>query len=1313
MEGARALSGAQREKLREKLALLRREYSETVTRLRRARRAERARSHGRRERSPPGSKDNASPSADRGAPTQLQVKTCSDVDTEKATSVTCKHIPEFCSGEVCLQDSSQAESVQASQENLCPEVIRPVPEEKTPQTSRGMKKLRRQTKALESKQRKSGHDGHVMSTDETVKNQIASAKELQSPVFRHSTLSHTEERAERASVPALVKGQGNSFTPAAASGVVQEVFEDSAAAGEPELSPHVLRDSSDVWQPKSPRAVTTPGSHEPYSQHGDSVLLDTRGDGGEESSCVIKQLESKDLYEGQGELHGLLDLMSENEVLPDNRNDTVTKESKSHEGIQSDTDTLNPCPADPALGNAEQLLENQQLEIQSRLSPSKEVTAPRDTLSSCTVVEGLLFPVEYYVRTTRRMSNCQRKVDLDAVILSQLGRSKKGPRSKCKQKDANSDQPFQESTKGDLESGVMLFPFRGAENDVANSSSSEKSLPVSSSSTSLGSISQESTISTRREQSQSQRKQKRRRKSACRAPVHPVSQELIESQALITARESSAVLSSESQSEKENCDANPEKSSTDERKLFGAAAPGSGETGVTGAAQPVGPEPPQGGSQVPGKCCETLLEQVRNPLQSSDSIRPGNETFTSHAGDLEANSPVCQADRHPVAGVKRQQGACRAERPRISGPLRRSLRCAARHRARPGSADDSSRGHSCPTGSEGPAALHLPAADADTRCSLFSFRSLQWLVPRLGIRDFHLPNEEFGVLKLEKLESSPVNDLESFVPSVSGDGVAPEDTPGAQMYPEEKNLRSHLISPSKSGLPKLPPMDSPASKKEISTHELLFTPVGTVLAGAPAQPESQISSSVFPAVGATPGVLPSVHSEIFPDSPSVPASQVALPSGAAQALGDGAHKDPAMPLHPDSCGAGAARKEEEQGTTFPAAGERGPENRSDQTVALDKHQQSESKEQRSCKASPEQKKHVAEWLTPVLADGPREENLELMSELKDSSGSCAVDVGTVWWEAAGCRELCVVTASESSVSLWEPLVPNHWRKIYTWQLEEIPVIQIVPLPDTCNLVCVALGELEIGEIRVLLYSSETDSFKHSLVKTGNIKAVVGLKDQRLVSSSRTLQEQQVEMVSLSGTGGSKDRQTLMPPKETVTAFAEVEGMKEALVGTTAANSIVVWNLKTGQLLRKTHIGYSYPASICHRAYSDSGLLFVVLSHPHAKESESCGHTAFRVVAFNPRTGGSRGLVCSSLPPGCAGRYLEGDVWDTAGAAVLTSGALTVWDLLRGRCVALLPPGPSRRWALARWAGAGAGLLAGQRDGTVHLYRYRQPQPGAA
>lgn len=77
------------------------------------------------------------------------------------------------------------------------------------------------------------------------------------------------------------------------------------------------------------------------------------------------------------------------------------------------------------------------------------------------------------------------------------------------------------------------------------------------------------------------------------------------------------------------------------------------------------------------------------------------------------------------------------------------------------------------------------------------------------------------------------------------------------------------------------------------------------------------------------------------------------------------------------------------------------------------------------------------------------------------------------------------------------------------------------------------------------------------------------------------------------------------------------------------------------------------------------------------------------------------------------RYLEGDVKDASAAAVLTSGAIAVWDLLLGQCTALLPPDPEGSWALARWATASACLLAGQRDGTVCLYRYRHPQPGAA
>ncbi|XP_008300332.1 partner and localizer of BRCA2 [Stegastes partitus] len=46
-------------------------------------------------------------------------------------------------------------------------------------------------------------------------------------------------------------------------------------------------------------------------------------------------------------------------------------------------------------------------------------------LDSCTLVEGLLFPVEYYVRTTRRMTLSQSQPDMQAVIISQLSMGRK------------------------------------------------------------------------------------------------------------------------------------------------------------------------------------------------------------------------------------------------------------------------------------------------------------------------------------------------------------------------------------------------------------------------------------------------------------------------------------------------------------------------------------------------------------------------------------------------------------------------------------------------------------------------------------------------------------------------------------------------------------------------------------------------------------------------------------------------------------------------------------------------------------------------
>ncbi|XP_027266074.1 partner and localizer of BRCA2 isoform X15 [Cricetulus griseus] len=270
---------------------------------------------------------------------------------------------------------------------------------------------------------------------------------------------------------------------------------------------------------------------------------------------------------------------------------------------------------------------------------------------------------------------------------------------------------------------------------------------------------------------------------------------------------------------------------------------------------------------------------------------------------------------------------------------------------------------------------------------------------------------------------------------------------------------------------------------------------------------------------------------------------------------------------------------------------------------------------------------------------------------------------------------------------------------------KVPVLQIVPVPDVYNLICVALGNLEIREIRALLCSSGDESEKQVLLKSGNIKAVLGLTKRRLVSSIGTFCNQQIQIMTFAEDGGSKDEQLLMPPDETILTFAEVQGMQDALLGTTTVNNIVIWNLKTGQLLKKVHIDDSYQASICHRAYSEMGLLFVVLSHPCAKESQAFGSPMFQLLVINPKTAQSVRVLLCCLPQGQAGRFLEGDVKDHIAAAVLTSGTIAIWDLLLGHCTAVLPPVSDQNWSLVKWSGTDSHLLAGQKDGNIFIYRY--------
>ncbi|KAM9056840.1 partner and localizer of BRCA2 isoform 7-T7 [Megaptera novaeangliae] len=576
-----------------------------------------------------------------------------------------------------------------------------------------------------------------------------------------------------------------------------------------------------------------------------------------------------------------------------------------------------------------------------------------------------------------------------------------------------------------------------------------------------------------------------------------------------------------------------------------------------------------------------------------------------------------------------------------------------------------------------------------------------------GPDDFQLPDEDFGPLKLEKLKSCSEKLMEPFGSKTYGEGhlkggncVAVEELNPKQITIEKEDGKEELIILPGKAHPKMPSKKSQPQEKGLSSSILLFTPVNTVASDDNDRPTADLCSPAFPVLGSTPAFGSQAHgekmsAEVVGQACSTPQlshlkATVSLASDHKQLWSSPPKLDSSLHV---------AGREGQPSCDCDS----GP-----QATPLPIESSTYKENQLRGNTCQESRKHSTEQTE--IADVPACDSLnpgtlQLVSKLKNPSGSCSVDVSAMWWEIAGFKERCIITACEYVVSLWKPLDTWQWEKIYSWHFAEVPVLQIVLVPDVCNLVCVALGNLEIREIRALLCSPDGKSEKQVLLSSGNIKAVLGLTKRRLVSSSGTLCDQQVEIMTFAEDGGSKEKQFLMHPEETILTFAEVQGMQEALLGTTVMNNIVIWNLKTGQLLKKMHIGDSYQASVCHKAYSEMGLLFVVLSHPCAKESKLLGSPVFQLIVINPKTTLSVGVMLYCLPQGQAGRFLEGDVKDHFAAAVLTSGTIAIWDLLLGHCTALLPPVSDQNWSFVKWSGADSHLLAGQKDGNIFVYHY--------
>ncbi|XP_042294138.1 partner and localizer of BRCA2 [Sceloporus undulatus] len=1178
--GKAPLDPEEKAQLKEKLAFLKREYRRTFHRLQRAERAERVKTYVKRtvaeqnllliqEENEKDREGSVIGQTALVASEEVPISTCPTRSPGKTPSITFKPEPEvFNQEDVCLLSTPVSKRTGRD----CRKVLFG-PVEKWAHLSKSRTRAQRRATLPLEKRAESASEalcGDVGCQPE--QGAGASSGGSQSPVFKRRISSIREAMPELSvattdgssceSIPLVLRPE----CPQEASAKTRDSFPFpyplSCESQVPSLSPPCHQKPSVSFENSA--RENTPSQKDLQSGRKEAALMEeNQAQSGEENSDLRRFAVSSQDLEGHGTPLGVPEGGMYEEGSP---------------GKESPASGF--CSGDPPSSKSRANGLRKPLEPDSSLleEPLPPAAPAQKVLSSCTVVEGLLFPVEYYVRTTRRMSSRQSEINLEAVIQSHLGRSKKGQKVAWKERNTE----------------LVL-----SSQEPVGSAGPPKAVPFSAPAASPSFQSSCESAASNRGLVQSEGRLQIRRKRRPRERSH------------------SWTLSTSLQDPLENSEVADGSFTSSKSQGREEVGPGRGKATET----PVVAGGRRRGRKGPGKGRnhEAELETIL-----SSPVLPEADPASGFEKDLEEDCERLLWENNP----SQQTG---------------SLPC------------HSQRGEASP---------------------------LQWLPPsNPDLQEFCLPEDEFGLLKSEKLKTCVVKEPESLTAEgqpLASEAGPEESAPGESFRDAGTSAAQETLAASQ--LPRH------LHQTDLSSNELLFSPAPD---GVSCPLQSPLPTPAFPMVGTTPA------------SPALPASQVSpdvfCASSWQATAGDGGEPGTLAEASP----------------SFPRSGMRRQRLQSQCRASWPAEEELESLEERlageslrGSSESPKQNEGEVECLVePSLEGILGEGKLQMTSKLKSCSGSSFVDVGTVWWEAADFTALCVLTASETSVSLWRQMDDGHWAVMHTWHFNKVLVIQIIPLPGVRSLVCVALGSLEIVEIRFLFHSSEGDSVTQSSVKAGKIKAVLGLRKRRLVTSCGSLRDQEVEVASFSELGRSNERQTLMPPEETILAFADVEGMQEALVGMTATNCLVVWNLASGQLLRKMSVGCSYPASVCHRAYADLGLLFVVLSHPHAKESKACGIPAFQVVAINPKTARSATVTSLSLPLGSEGRYLEGEVRDASAAAVMTSGTIAVWDLFLGRCTAVLPPNSEGKWSLVRWSVTDTCLLAGQNDGSVYIYSY--------
>ncbi|XP_040892281.1 partner and localizer of BRCA2 [Toxotes jaculatrix] len=366
-------------------------------------------------------------------------------------------------------------------------------------------------------------------------------------------------------------------------------------------------------------------------------------------------------------------------------------------------------------------------------------------------------------------------------------------------------------------------------------------------------------------------------------------------------------------------------------------------------------------------------------------------------------------------------------------------------------------------------------------------------------------------------------------------------------------------------------------------------------------------------------------------------------------------------------------------------------------------------------ASSVQSQGTGRQVGPGTEETAEQHMMKSTHTLEAPAGGCLVDTCCLLGPSGS---LCVAAAGKWAVCLWIQTPASDWSLTHTWTFND-PVINVFPVPDAAGIMFVTLGQLEIKEVRMLSCSS----LMQVLLCEGIVQAVVGVSKSRVVISSHTATGSTLQVFDVSDNNRPPSSRPLVSPGVCIGSLAPVEGLSDALIGTDEGGCVFVWNLKTGQLLRRIILGDGLSHTACLRGYSYSGVLFVLLQHQllssleeeeakakdevfseEEKKEERKKTALFSLVAVNPLT--CKSILATQLypPKAWSGRLCEADVNSSSVVGLSQSGCVCVWELGCPGASRMVWAPESEGWQLARWGGRDM-LVTGHHNGDVTLHCY--------